>query len=130
MRFLILEQKYLENLEDGKILDALKCLRDELAPLKYNIERLHELSSFLMCTDQLNLKSLSKWAGKNTTSRQTLMNKLQTFLPPDIMLPPNRLESLLDQAISYQCDKCPYHNVSKKGSIDSWSFLKDHVCSK
>ena len=46
MKFLILEQKYLENLEDGKILDALKCLRDELAPLKYNIDRLHELSRF------------------------------------------------------------------------------------
>jgi len=121
MRFLILEQKYLENLEDGKILDALKCLRDELAPLKYNIERLHELSSFLMCSDQLNLKSLSKWAGKNTTSRQALMNKLQTFLPPNIMLPPNRLETLLTQSITYQCEKCPYHNVSKQGNIDNSS---------
>jgi len=130
MRFLILEQKYLENLEDGKILDALKCLRDEIAPLKYNIERLHELSSFLMCTDQCNLKSLSKWAGKSDTSRQNLMNKLQTFLPPNVMLPPHRLESLLNQSISYQCDKCPYHNTSEKGSLDSWSFLRDHVCSK
>ena len=77
MKFLILEQKYLECLEDGKILDALKCLRDELAPLKYNIDRLHELSSFLMCSDQLNLKTLSKWAGKSATSRQKLMDKLQ-----------------------------------------------------
>ena len=130
MRFLILEQKYLENLEDGKILDALKCLRDELAPLKHNIERLHELSSFLMCSDQLNLKSLSKWCGKNATSRQQLMSKLQTFLPPNIMLPPHRLETLLDQAISFQCDKCPYHNSAKKGSVDGWSFLRDHVCTK
>lgn len=130
MRFLILEQKYLENLEDGKILDALKCLRDELAPLKYNIERLHELSSFLMCSDQSNLKSLSKWSGKNAASRQILMNKLQTFLPPNIMLPPHRLETLLDQSISYQCEKCPYHNIKEKGSLDNWSFLKDHVCSK
>ncbi len=44
MKFLILEQKYLECLEDGKILEALKCLRDELAPLKFNTDRLHELS--------------------------------------------------------------------------------------
>ncbi len=44
MRFLILEQKYLECLEDGKIFEALKCLRDELAPLKFNTDRLHELS--------------------------------------------------------------------------------------
>jgi len=130
MRFLILEQKYLENLEDGKILDALRCLRDELAPLKYNIERLHELSSFLMCTDQMNLKTLSKWAGKNALSRQNLMDKLQTFLPPSIMLPPHRLESLLGQSITYQCEKCPYHNSIDKNSLDTWSFLKDHVCSK
>lgn len=44
MRFLILEQKYLECLVDGKVLEALKCLRDELAPLNYNTDRLHELS--------------------------------------------------------------------------------------
>ena len=46
MKFLILEQKYLECLEDGLIMEALKCLRDELAPLKYNVDRLHELSRF------------------------------------------------------------------------------------
>jgi len=130
MKFLILEQKYLENLEDGKILDALKCLRDELAPLKYNIDRLHELSSFLMCSDQMNLKSLSKWSGKNALSRQSLMSKLQSYLPPNIMLPPHRLEDLLNQAITYQCEKCPYHNCVNTESLDSWSFLKDHVCSK
>jgi hypothetical protein len=44
MKFLILEQKYLEYLEEGKILEGLNCLRDELEPLKFNTERLHELS--------------------------------------------------------------------------------------
>jgi len=83
-----------------------------------------------MCSDQLNLKSLSKWAGKSTVSRQNLMNKLQTFLPPNIMLPPNRLETLLGHSINYQCEKCPYHNIEKKGDLDSWSFLKDHLCTK
>lgn len=130
MKFLILEQKYLECLEDGKILEALKCLRDELAPLKFNTDRLHELSSFLMCSDQLNLKALSKWAGKSDMSRQYLMEKLQTFLPPNVMLPPRRLEALLNQAIDQQCDKCPYHNFKEKSSIDNWSFLRDHICSK
>lgn len=77
MKFLILEQKYLEFLEDGKIIEALKCLRDELAPLNYNTDRLHELSSFLMCSDQTNLKTLSKWAGKSEISRKALMDKLQ-----------------------------------------------------
>ena len=45
MKFLVLEQKYLEYLEDGRVLEALHCLRNELSPLKYNTERVHELSS-------------------------------------------------------------------------------------
>ncbi len=91
---------------------------------------IYYIFSFLMCSDQLNLKTLSKWSGKNAVSRQALMDKLQTFLPPNIMLPPRRLEALLSQSINYQCEKCPYHNSTEKGSLDTWSFLKDHVCSK
>lgn len=44
MKFLLLQQKYLEYLEDGKVLDALQVLRAELTPLKYNTERIHILS--------------------------------------------------------------------------------------
>lgn len=44
MKFLILEQKYLEYLEDGKVLDALHVLRNELTPLQHNTEKVHELS--------------------------------------------------------------------------------------
>ena len=45
MRFLILEQKYLELLEDKREIDALHCLRYELTPLKFNTERVHQLST-------------------------------------------------------------------------------------
>ncbi|KAJ6666859.1 hypothetical protein lerEdw1_018861 [Lerista edwardsae] len=44
MKFLLLQQKYLEYLEDGKVLEALQVLRCELTPLKYNTERIHILS--------------------------------------------------------------------------------------
>ncbi|KAG9342767.1 hypothetical protein JZ751_015631 [Albula glossodonta] len=44
MKFLLLQQKYLEYLEDGKVLEALQVLRGELTPLKYNTERIHILS--------------------------------------------------------------------------------------
>lgn len=44
MKFLLLQQKYLEHLEDGKVLEALQVLRAELTPLKYNTERIHVLS--------------------------------------------------------------------------------------
>ena len=45
MKFLLLEQKYLELVEEDLIADALHCLRTELTPLKYNTERVHKLSS-------------------------------------------------------------------------------------
>jgi hypothetical protein len=44
MKFLLLEQKYLEYLEDGRVLDALHVLRNELTPLQHNTVRVHELS--------------------------------------------------------------------------------------
>lgn len=44
MKFLLLQQKYLEFLEDGKVLEALQVLRAELTPLKFNTERIHILS--------------------------------------------------------------------------------------
>lgn len=44
MKFLLLEQKYLEFLEDGRVLDALHVLRNELTPLQHNTARVHELS--------------------------------------------------------------------------------------
>ena len=44
MRFLILEQKYLELLEENRVIDALHTLRIELTPMKYNVQRVHELS--------------------------------------------------------------------------------------
>lgn len=47
MKFLILEQKYLELLEEGKPLDALNVLRSELTPLQHNIDRVHVLSRYI-----------------------------------------------------------------------------------
>ena len=48
MRFCLLEQKYLEALESGRVMDALNCLRQQLSPLKYTIDRVHELSSYVL----------------------------------------------------------------------------------
>ncbi|XP_064623467.1 WD repeat-containing protein 26-like isoform X1 [Lineus longissimus] len=128
MKFLLLEQKYLELLEDGKLLEALHCLRNELSPLKYNTERVHELSSFMMCSNSDDLKESADWEGKGISSRSKLVEKLQSFLPPTIMLPPRRLQTLLNQAVELQKDQCPYHNT--KYDAESVSLLVDHVCSR
>ncbi|XP_073990126.1 WD repeat-containing protein 26 isoform X2 [Rhodnius prolixus] len=130
MKFLILEQKYLEYLEDGRVLDALHVLRNELAPLQHNTSRVHEISSFMMCGGPDELKRITCWEGKGSVSRSKLMDKLQQFLPPSIMLPPRRLYALLTQAVELQKEKCPYHNTKMEDGIENISLLVDHRCSR
>uniref|UniRef100_A0A8C8H630 WD repeat-containing protein 26 n=1 Tax=Oncorhynchus tshawytscha TaxID=74940 RepID=A0A8C8H630_ONCTS len=130
MKFLLLQQKYLEYLEDGKVLEALQVLRGELTPLKYNTDRIHVLSGYLMCSHAEDLRAKAEWDGKGANSRCRLLDKLQTYLPPSVMLPPRRLQTLLRQAVELQRDRCLYHNTKLDSSLDSVSLLLDHVCSR
>jgi len=130
MRFLILEQKFLELLEENRVIDALHCLRIELTPMKFNISRVHELSSLLMCTSTEDLLLRSKWEGKGVVTRQRLVNKLQACLPPTVMLPPDRLGALINQAIEHQKKKCIYHNTQLDKELESISILSDHTCTR
>lgn len=61
MKFLLLEQKYLEFLEDGRVLDALHVLRNELTPLQHNTKRVHTLSSYMMCSNNQELYTRAEW---------------------------------------------------------------------
>ncbi|XP_061173975.1 WD repeat-containing protein 26-like [Saccostrea echinata] len=130
MQFLILEQKYLELLENGREIDALHCLRYELTPLKFNTERVHQLSTFMMCCNAEDLRETAEWDGKGVESRTKLIEKLQTFLPPSVMLPPRRLVTLLNQAVEQQKEKCPYHNTKSDSNLEAVSLLIDHLCSR
>ncbi|CAB1333673.1 unnamed protein product [Coregonus sp. 'balchen'] len=130
MKFLLLQQKYLEYLEDAKILEALQVLRAELTPLKYNTERIHILSGYLMCSHAEDLRAKAEWEGKGTASRTKLLDKLQTYLPPAVMLPPRRLQTLLRQAVELQRERCLYHNTKLDSGLDSVSLLLDHACSR
>nr|XP_046256826.1 WD repeat-containing protein 26 isoform X2 [Scatophagus argus] len=130
MKFLLLQQKYLEYLEDGKVLEALQVLRAELTPLKYNTERIHILSGYLMCSHAEDLRTKAEWEGKGTISRTKLLDKLQTYLPPSVMLPPHRLQTLLKQAVELQRERCLYHNTKLDSGLDSVSLLLDHACSR
>ncbi|XP_053497278.1 WD repeat-containing protein 26 isoform X1 [Ictalurus furcatus] len=130
MKFLLLQQKYLEYLEDGKVLEALQVLRGELTPLKYNTDRIHVLSGYLMCSHAEDLRAKAEWEGKGVSSRSKLLDKLQTYLPPSVMLPPRRLHTLLRQAVELQRDRCLYHNTKTDNNLDSVSLLLDHVCSR
>lgn len=114
----------------------------------------------MMCSGGEELQKRAGWEGKGTKSRSQLMDKLQSFLPPSIMLPPrryviskgksdishlfnfdfklktslifslSRLYSLLDQAVTLQKQNCPYHNTKAEGAADYVSLLSDHHCSR
>lgn len=129
MRFCLMEQKFLEFLEEGKAMDALECLRTELTPLKCNIERVHQLSGLIMCSNREDLRRKAEWNGKGSRSRQKLMDRLQSFLPASVMLPPHRLRTLLNQAIELQRERCPYHNTKLEVGMHTLSLLSDHICS-
>lgn len=68
--------------------------------------------------------------GKGTKSRSMLMDKLQAYLPPSVMLPPSRLNALLNQALELQTLRCLYHNTSQGLTLRNSSLLVDHTCSK
>ncbi|OQV11899.1 WD repeat-containing protein 26 [Hypsibius exemplaris] len=128
MQFLLREQRYLEYLQDGKTLEALTVLRQELTPLDYGSSRVHQLSRCLMISGKKELCQMAKWTGKGAESRQLLIDKMQAFLPPSVMLPPRRMRTLLDQAMESQIHRCPLHNVPSAALRDNVSLLVDHTC--
>lgn len=129
MKFLLLEQKYLEYLDDSRPIDALHVLRNELTPLQHNTPRVHQLSSYMMCTNNEELYERAGWEGKNIKSRTRLMDRLQSYLPASVMLPPRRLHTLLRQAVELQTERCACHDMAWETSIDNVSLLSDHNCS-
>lgn len=48
MKYLILEQKYLECIEEERNGDALKCLQTEITPLNYKKEKLPKICRFVL----------------------------------------------------------------------------------
>ncbi|KAF8226747.1 WD40 repeat-like protein [Tricholoma matsutake] len=127
-KFLISQQKYLELLEAKKTTAALHVLRNELAPLNVDSDQLHTLSSFIMCSEPDDLRQRASWDGASGSSRRLLLNSLQRYIPPSIMIPQRRFATLLHQARSHQRQRCVYHNSPSNSS--AFSLYSDHQCNK
>ncbi|KAA8537125.1 hypothetical protein F0562_029649 [Nyssa sinensis] len=124
--FVILEQKFFELLEGEKIMDALKTLRTEIAPLCINNSRVLELSSCIASPSQRALVGFPGQDIVRTKSRPKLLEELQKLLPPTVLIPERRLEHLVEQALNLQLDACMFHN-----SLDmEMSLYTDHQCGK
>ncbi|KZP21192.1 WD40 repeat-like protein [Athelia psychrophila] len=125
-KFLIHRQKYLELLEAGRTTTALTVLRNELAPLDFDQDQLHFLSSLLMCADPADLHERAGWDGASGASRHELLTALQSYIPASTMIPRHRLSTLLTQAQTYQLQQCTYHNAAPP--LDS--LYADHACDR
>ena len=79
MRLLLLQEKYLELLEGGREIEALQCLRHELAlvPLHHSDKKLQVLTSYMMYSDKELLRKAADWPGLRGGAREQLMDKLQ-----------------------------------------------------
>ncbi|XP_061357672.1 WD repeat-containing protein 26 homolog [Gastrolobium bilobum] len=122
--FLILEQKYFELLDGEKVMDALKTLRTEIAPLCFNSGRIRELSSRIV--SQCGQVGTSRQDIVGVRSRSKLLEELQKLLPPSVMIPEKRLEHLVEQALILQREACLFHNSLDK----EMSLYSDHHCGK
>lgn len=124
--FLIWEYKFFNLIQKDKVMDALKTLRTEIAPLKINKKRLHELSSCVISSSRISLLGFAGIDVDSEKSRLKLLDELHKVLPPSIIIPERRLENLVEQALCIQRDACFFHNSLD----DSLSLYTDHQCGK
>lgn len=78
VQFLIRQQKYLELLEKNETMQALHVLRTEITPLGQNTERLHQLTSLVLCSSVEDVKKQAQWDGARGTSRGQLLIEIQS----------------------------------------------------
>ncbi|KAM7189629.1 vacuolar protein sorting-associated protein 1 [Naviculisporaceae sp. PSN 640] len=126
MRIWIRQQKFLELLERRETSRALAVLRGELTPLcSEQHQKVHFLSSLLMCQSPEDLKSKANWDGAYGNSRQILLSELSKCISPSVMLPEHRLAVLLSQVKESQIGGCLFHTSAEPPSLYS-----DHLCDR
>jgi len=124
MLFWLRQQKYLELLEKRDLARALAVLRWELRPLQHETDRLHALSSLMMCANAEDLKTQAKWDGAEGSSRSQLLSELSRCISASVMIPEHRLAELFQEVKEGWIQKCWFHNTEKSPSL-----YVDHSCS-
>ena len=49
--------------------------------------------------------------GKTQAVSVSMWERILLLMPPEVLVPPARLETLVEQALEYQMDKCQFHNA-------------------
>lgn len=124
--FVILEQKFFELLKKEKMVAALDTLRNEIVPLRINVNNVHELAACMISPLQPVQLEPSSQDTDGASTRSKILEKLQNLLPAALFIPGNRLECLVQQALDVQRDACVFHNT-----FDSdLSLYSDHQCGR
>jgi hypothetical protein len=108
-------------------MQALHVLRTELTPLGQNTDRLHLLTSLVLCSSIEDVMQQAAWDGAKGTSREQLLMELQQYIDPTAMIPKQRLVTLINQSLEWQKRSCLYHNPRQDGEF---SLFSDHICDK
>lgn len=119
---LIHEQKYIEFVQNGDLLEAIHYLREELSDIS-TVDRKNVLSTLLICPDKAaSLQNMLHQIG-SPMSRYELQKKIKAMISPNLVVAENRLENLILQALTYQESQCAYTNnlldskeLDRKGS--------------
>ncbi|KAK1442733.1 wd repeat protein 26-related protein [Babesia gibsoni] len=108
---------------------ALKILREDLSPSAFDEDtkrRVKLCASLLVYpTTEHILRSELRWEAKN--SLRNLWMYIQRLISPELCIPPNRMITLLRQAVEYQEMYCKYHRTSND-IRDVPTLYEDHSC--
>ncbi|CDK29928.1 unnamed protein product [Kuraishia capsulata CBS 1993] len=124
--YLVRRERFLELLMvQNNRPEALRVLRSEITPLGVPEDVSRQLACILVDDSDAELCDELGWLGTPVESRERLVEEISKFVPPERLLPPHRLATLLNQAISHQREKDCYH-VRERTETGNVSLYKDY----
>jgi len=103
VKFLILRQKYVEQIGQKQFKEALKTLRHEISPLMKDSSQLHKLATLIVCQSSEELEKRGKW-----TTRKQLLSDIQQYMKPGLMLPDDKIQKILSGKLSASYSSSPF----------------------
>ncbi|EAS01706.3 WD domain, G-beta repeat protein (macronuclear) [Tetrahymena thermophila SB210] len=122
---LIIQQKYIELLEQKDIENALKVLREELSYLINDQQYLFKLSSLLICRNSKEMYEKIGFNRSQSNSRSSLIELIQDQCNIPGLMQSRVMEKLVKESLIFQTLQCPCHIQNSHESI---CLVQDHVC--
>ena len=137
-KFLLLCGHFKTLLESGETQMALRCLREQIQPLEGSRrgrggqETLAHLAGLLLSSNHHPCPPKRPRADETPSKQIELLGSLQKLVSPDVLLPPARLEHLVEQALCAQIERCQYHNTRavKLSLMEDYSSGPDSLPTK